>query len=100
MAGFKKRFEILEKAMKAIKPGLKFVLNAEKPTKGVFIVRTDKGEVIWSMTGLTRPFQPLKVVMCWLVWWWWWRVKEKVGRQSEVDINDLRSSFGVQFCQT
>lgn len=59
--GFKKRFEILEKAMKPLKPGLKFVLNAEKPTKGVFIVRTDKGEVLWSMTGLTRPFQPLKV---------------------------------------
>jgi hypothetical protein len=64
LAGFKKRFEILEKATKALKPGVKFVLNAEKPTKGVFIVRTDKGEVLWSMTGLTRPFQPLKVRRC------------------------------------
>lgn len=67
--------------MKAIKPGLTFKLNAEKPTKGVFIVRTDKGEVIWSMTGLTRPFQPLKVRAC---VGWWLILEEKMGRQSEV----------------
>jgi len=77
LAGFKKRFEILEKATKALKPGLTFVLNAEKPTKGVFIVRTDKGEVLWSMTGLTRPFQPLKVCE------WRWREKGKPERKTD-----------------
>ncbi|EWM29693.1 selenium binding protein [Nannochloropsis gaditana] len=59
---FKKRAEILEQHLKVLKPELKFVLNPERPTKGVFIVRTDTGEVLWSMTGLTRPFQPLKAV--------------------------------------
>lgn len=79
--------------MKAIRPGLKFVLNAEKPTKGVFIVRTDKGEVIWSMTGLTRPFQPLKVRAC---VGWWWIVKE-VGQLGFVCVDVSGNSFEFIF---
>ena len=48
--------------MKALKPGLTFIVNPEKPTKGSFVVRTDKGTVLFSLTGLVRPFPKLKAV--------------------------------------
>lgn len=63
ITGFKKRAELLQEHLNKLTPGLKYVLNPEKPTKGAFIVKTEKGDTtLFSITGLTRPFAPLKAL--------------------------------------
>ncbi|CAH9086348.1 unnamed protein product [Cuscuta europaea] len=48
--------EGLEKAI----PGVKVVVNPEKPRRGCFEVREENGEKFISLLGLKRPFQPMK----------------------------------------
>ncbi|CAH9144341.1 unnamed protein product [Cuscuta epithymum] len=48
--------EGLEKAI----PGVKVVVNPEKPRRGCFEVREEDGEKFISLLEMKRPFQPMK----------------------------------------